>query len=336
MLAACGGADGASSGAVTVSEGATPTPTPTPTPTATPTPSPTPTPTPAATPASWAESAAALYDEAPDVTTCNAGVLKESVKADVLDRLNAIRALHGLSPVAYSSDDDAQSAQSALIMAANGELSHTPPTGWRCYSAPGATGASSSNLVGGTVSRYLDWSSEDDFLGMWMTELGGSNLGHRRWMLDPFLTATSYGRVSQEGSDGIRTDAASLKVFGFAGSFPAPDTVPDFVAYPQGDYPARYVDTSGYLSFSVIANKASRNGNGNVDFSKANITMTSSTASDAVTVSNISWDNVGYGIANNLQWRASSLRAGVTYTVRITGVSGAPQSDYSYSFRIVN
>ena len=54
----------------------------------------------------------------------------------------------------------------------------------------------------------------------------------------------------------------------------------------------------------------------------------------AMTVTDLSRDNDGYGLANNLQWRVSGPQTGVTYNVRITGVARAPQSEYSYSFRI--
>ncbi len=335
LLTACGGAEGGSGGAVTVPSGSSPTPTPSATPTPTPTPSSATVPTPAPTPTNWGEGVLALYDEPADVTTCTPGKLKASVKADFLARLNAIRSLHGLSPVVYANDDEEEVVQAALIMASNGQLSHTPPTNWRCYNAIGAAGAASSNLVGGTVSPYLDWSSEDDFLGMWLTELAGSNIGHRRWILDPFLGRTAYSRVSQEGADGIRTDAAAMKVFTFSTAEPIPANVPDFVAYPYGNYPARYVDKLGYLSFSAIASKTNRGGNGAVNFSNATVTMTTQIGTN-VQITNKTADNINYGVPNSLQWRATGLISGATYTVKISGIAGAPQSEYTYSFRIVD
>ena len=79
-------------------------------------------------------------------------------------------ALHGLAPVTYSDADDAQVAQSSLMMAANGALDHTPPNIWKCWTQVGYNGSSSSNLYGGTISPFLVWSTEDDFIAGWMTE----------------------------------------------------------------------------------------------------------------------------------------------------------------------
>lgn len=328
----CGGDGGGSggSGPVAVVPGPTPAPAPTPTPTATPAPAP----TPSASPTTWSAAAAALYDVQPDVAGCRAGTLKASVKAEFLARLNAIRALHQLPAVAYSDAEDAQEADSSLMMAVNKQLSHTPPASWTCYTASGAAAAGSSNLIGGWGTG-LGFSSEDEYLGLWLTEGGSASIGHRRWILDPFLGKTSYGRVAVVLPDGSRASAASMRVFNFTSGVPVPSGVPAFVAYPYGDYPARYFSLSSYLSFSAIASTTGAFGaNANVSFARATITVTG--PGGALTVSDVTSDNDGYGLANNVQWRVAGLQAGVAYTVRITGVTGAPQSEYSYTFRVVS
>jgi uncharacterized protein YkwD len=354
VLTGCGGGgeDNGSGTPVAVAPAPTPAPSPAPSPTPSapaPTPSPSPSPTPSVAipaapprPTSWAAGAAALYagGSAPNVPACQAGTLAQAVKDDVLLRMNAVRALHGLAPVTYNSADDAQVMQSSLMMAANGALDHTPPNTWKCWTQTGYDGSSSSNLYGGTISPYLIWSSEDDFIGGWLTEVNNllvDNVGHRRWMLDPFLTKIAYGRVAQVLSDGSRTDAATLKVFNFAGGSPAPSTVPAYVAYPQGDYPARWFDTRALLSFTVVANPASRgaSANASVSFSGATITVRDPSGT-SLGVSSVSFDNVGYGVPNNLQWKVAGLQQNVRYQVTIAGVvvSGATRS-YDYSFRIV-
>lgn len=333
VLAACGGGGGGG-GSSAIPPGPSGTATPTPSPTASPSPSPSPSASPSPAPTGWAAQAAALYDVVPDVATCRAGVLKASVKATLLANLNAIRALHRLPPVTYSDVEDAQEAESSLIMAANLALSHTPPTSWTCYSAAGAAGAGASNLIIGW-GNGLGFGSEDDQLAGWMNEGGSAQLGHRRWMLSPFLGKTSYGRVSTILADGTRVTAASLRVFSFAGGAGSVSGVPSFVAYPYGDYPVRYFRASDYLSFSAIANNGGSFGaNSNVRFSGATITVTG--PSGALAVSNVSSDNDGYGVANNLQWRVTGLQQNTSYTVRISGVTGAPQSEYTYTFRMVN
>ncbi|MEH3103911.1 MAG: CAP domain-containing protein [Sphingomonas phyllosphaerae] len=353
LLVGCGGggSDGASggtpTGGVQLAPAATPAPSPTPTPSPTPAPTPTPTPAPTPTPmpppvapsGGWAANAAALFSAQPDVAACRPGALVQSVRDDVLARLNAIRALHRLPAVTYSSADDEQATQAALMMAANGQLSHTPASSWKCYTTLGASGAGSSNLYGGLISPYLAYYTEDMYLGGWLTEtsnLVANNVGHRRWMLDPFLGKIAYGRVAQVLADGSRTDAAAMKVVSFTGGVSVPANLPPFVAYPYGDYPARYFDMSSLLSFTVIADTTQRGGaNATVDFSKAAIAV--SDGANALTVSNVSFDNVGYAVPNNLQFNVAGLKAGVSYTVTITrvGVRGTP-TDYSYTFRIVS
>ncbi|MBW6531099.1 CAP domain-containing protein [Sphingomonas sp. RRHST34] len=347
LLGGCGGGgDGGSSTASTpAAVVVTPAPAPAPSPTPSPAPQPTPSPTPvaldpaSAPPAgSWAARAAALFTSQPDVANCRPGMLADSVRADVLARLNAIRALHRLPAVTYSSADDEQATQAALMMAANGQLTHTPPADWKCYTDTGSTGAGTSNLYGGLISPYLAYYTEDMYLGGWLTEttnLVANNVGHRRWMLDPFLGKISYGRVAQVLADGSRTDAAAMKVVSFSGGVTVPGGLPPYVAYPYGDYPARYFDPAALLSFSVIADATRRGGaNAQVDYSRATVRV--SNGDTALTVSNISFDNTGYGVPNNIQFAVAGLANGVTYTVTIDGVSvrGQAQS-YSYTFRIV-
>ncbi|MEH3160032.1 MAG: hypothetical protein PGN08_14570 [Sphingomonas taxi] len=135
--------------------------------------------------------------------------------------------------------------------------------------------------------------------------------------------------------DGSRASAASMRVFNFSTTPPVPASVPDFVAYPYGDYPTRYFNTSAYLSFSVIAGRTGAFGaNASVSFARATVTVTG--PGGALAVSDVASDNDGYGVANNIQWHVAGLQAGTSYTVRISGVTGAAQTDYSYTFRIVS
>ncbi len=330
MLTGCGGSDGDSGGVVIPAPAPSPAPTPSPTPTPTPTPSPTPTPTPTPTPGSWSAAAAALFDVQPDIGACRAGTLKASVKADFLAALNDIRSRHGLAPVTYSNSEDEEEAQSSLMMAANVKLSHTPPTSWLCYSTAGANGAGTSNLIGGWGTG-LGFDSEDDLLAGWLREGGTPDLGHRRWILHPYLGKTSYGRVSALLPDGRRTTTASMRVFDFAGGTPTNISAPPFVGFPQGDYPRRYFALTDYLSFSVVP-PAGGGSARSVDFSAATISVQS--VAGPLTVTDVSSDNDGYGIANNMQWRVTGLQANVSYTVTISNIRNAPQASYNYAFRI--
>lgn len=327
LVAGCGGGGGGGSSGTVVA----PTPSPS---TVTPSPSPsTPAPSPSSSPlpTTWA-GVAGYYDVQPDIGGCRAGTLKDAVKTEFLARLNEIRARHGLAPVVYSTDEDVQQAESSLMMAANVALSHTPPTSWRCYTAGGSTAAGASNLIGGWGTG-LGFDSEDGLLAGWLREGGTAQLGHRRWILYPFLRKTSYGRVSGTLPDGRRATTASMRVFSFVSAGPAPSTVPPFVGFPQGDYPSRYFALSDYLSFSIVPSTTNNGADRSVDFSAATVSVRG--PSGDLPITDITRDNDGYGIANNIQWRVTGLAGNTGYTVTIAGVRGAPQASYSYNFRIV-
>lgn len=337
-LASCSGGGGGSNG------GGNPPPvaTPTPTPSATVTPSPTPTPAPSASPTpagtDFLSRAAALYSAPPDIAGCAAGTLHPAVITSVTNSLNTIRALHRLPPVVYSPSDEASAQQAALMMAANNALSHTPPTTWACYTASGSSGAGSSNLYGG-FGNGLGLLSEEQVLAGWMTDVNNlviDSVGHRRWLIDPFLGSFAYGRVAGRSPSSTRADAAALKVFNLAGPSGPAGTLPDIVAYPYEEYPARFFDTNALLSFSVIANKSSKFGtNATVNFSGATIAVRVRGGA-TLAVSKIAFDNDGYGLPNNLQWAVAGLTANTIYDVTISNVVVAGTArNYSYYFRIV-
>lgn len=332
IVAACGGGGASGSSAVAVVT------TPTPTPTGTPTPTPAATGTPTPTPTGFTAQAAALYATQPSISGCQAGQLSGSVTSALLADLNAIRALHRLPPVTYSTGDEAAAQAAALMQAANDTLSHTPPTSWKCYSSAGATGSGTSNLYGG-YGNGLSLISDDTILAGWLTEtnnLVADNVGHRRWLLHPFLGSIAYGRVAGASPTQTRADAAALKVFNNAGSNAASGALPAYVAYPFQDYPARYFSTASLLSFSVIASTSpNASANAQVNYANARVTVTQR-GGGAMAISKQSFDNQGFGLPNNLQFAVAGLQAGVVYDVTITGVvaNGATQS-YSYYFRIV-
>lgn len=272
----------------------------------------------------------ALYDTLPDVGTCDPGGLKDSEKQKALDILNEIRDLHGLEAVTYEDADDKYTEASALITAANGQLSHTPDNSWTCYTADGEEGSSKSNLYlsscGSTCSSTPD---TDDIIIAFLIDLGVDSLGHRRWVLDPFLSTTSYGRV-----DGEDWAGASLKVVNDTDA-DISNTNIEFVAYPYGSYPAAYFDTSFFLSFTVVHDLTSKWNNDDVDFSNADISVSDNRTRAELTVTDVSSNNTGYGVPNCLQWKVDNLQEQTTYTVTISNVNvGGAQRSYSYTFNL--
>ncbi|MDV3457449.1 CAP domain-containing protein [Sphingomonas sp. HF-S4] len=329
-LAACGGSGSDGGGTVVpppIDSGPTPSPITTPVPF----------PTPAPVPGDFFTAAASLYTTPPDITACQPGLLKPAVTSQVLQILNAVRALHRLPAVAYSAADEPAAQQSALMQAANAQLSHTPPASWRCFTQAGADASASSNLYGGTGAG-LGFYTDEQIIAGWLTEVQNivaENVGHRRWLLDPFLGSVAYGRVAGRYQTSSRADAAAIKVFDTAGPAGPAGPLPDFVAYPFEDYPARLFDASALLSFGVISNKTNKWGNTNVDFSNAAITVRARGGA-TLTVSRVTCDNQGYGLPNNVQFAVSGLQANTIYDVTIERVNvGGTQRSYSYFFRIV-
>lgn len=335
LLAACGSGGGdAGTASAPVAVVTAPTPTPTPSPTPTPAATPTPTPAPAAT--GFTASAAALYTAAPDIASCQPGQLSSQTTAAALASLNAIRALHRLPAVTYSQVDEAAAQQAALMQAANDQLSHTPPTSWKCYTSAGAAGSGSSNLYLG-YGDGLQFQTDEQILAGWLTDVNNvtaDNVGHRRWLLSPFLGTVAYGRVVGASPTQGRGDAAALKVFNNQGANPA-GTLPPFVAYPFEDYPARYFNTGALLSFGVVAGAANSAANAQVNFAAATVTV-QQRGGGTLAVSKQSSDNQGYGLPNNLQFAVAGLQLNTYYDVTITGVTGGgAKASYSYYFRIV-
>lgn len=261
-----------------------------------------------------------IYSAEPNVAECNAGSLKTSEKQKALDKLNQIRALHGLPGVDYDTSADAEVAAAALMMVANNALTHAPQTTDPCYSSTGLAGAQTSNLYMMSGNNTLSTDS-----GMpveaFLTDSGVSSLGHRRWLLDPFLASTAFGRV--DGTPQVSSTkamAAALKVIG-GGAANLTGTTFDYVAFPAGNYPSSLVDKSWFLSFSVVADrlvKANNNGS-HVDYSEANVEMFDG-ALNSMTVSSVSANYENYGLPNHLQWKVSGLANNTLYTVKINNV----------------
>jgi uncharacterized protein YkwD len=363
-LAACGGGAGDSatttpaakpssvptaSVTATVSPTAVASPTPSAAPTAsgqitaTPTKQPTATPltatatpvlaTPTSRPTVTPTAAGGLYQRQPVVANCDAGELNTAERNKVLDKLNAVRARHGLLPVTYDASDDAASAAAALYMVANKTLTHSP-SGGLCYSSEAATMAGSSNLYM-SYGYNTETSPSAEAIVAYLIDDNVASLGHRRWILSPFLAQITFGRVDGIPSGGSQKYMAStLRVMGDERKSLS-GMNQDFVAYPQGVYPASEFKTDWYLSFAAIASTSNAwdSGDKQVNYGGATITVTG--GGSTLIVSGVSANYDGYGMPNHLQWKVAGLKTGVTYTVKIAGVSvNGVQRDYSYTFSL--
>ncbi|MCK5742569.1 MAG: T9SS type A sorting domain-containing protein [Chlorobi bacterium] len=280
-----------------------------------------------------------LYDVNPDVSSCKAGELKDVEKMKILAEINKIRDLHGLPHVEYNYAYDNEAAQIALICAANGTLTHTPDAGMHCYSAEGYAGGITTNLYLASYSGTSLPASENSVVS-WMHDDPHQTLGHRRWIINPFVKYMSFGRVDGKPKSGGTWNVSAMSwhyVNNTDANISGLDK--DFVAYPYGNYPPYLVKKDWLLSFTVIADKTNKwKNNGNaVNYSNVSIEMTPEGGSKITIASgSYGWDFDGYGIPNCLKWQyPSTLKENITYTVDIKNVKvNGTSKDYSYQFKL--
>lgn len=275
-----------------------------------------------------------LYDRIPDLADCDEGSLKMSEKMKAVDYVNAIRRLHGLAPVIYRSDDDRAVAESALIMAANNVLTHEPSSNLSCWTREGAEASEESNLaIMSFTGTGQELATTEQMIDMFWKDTLVEDLGHRRWLLDPFLKFVSFGRVDRPASaGGLGVTAATMRIV-----YPERQDVSgssvDYVAYPYRDYPAELYNGDLMMSFSVVADRRVFRNNVNVDFRGARVEIVGQKG-ERVPVAGMLHDNLAYGLPNCLYWRAD-VRPGIRYAVRVSGVRVAGDvKSYEYWFTL--
>lgn len=173
------------------------------------------------------------YAEVPDPETHAPGALTQAAQADALIMLNFLRAVAGLSPASLNPIYSLRAQNGALLLAVNDELDHHPPQ------PAGMDGALyESALMGtslGNIAKFnwmrpeilidgVTYFARDD------GDLNLSELGHRRWLLNPHMAETGFGLANAESGmsyvcmyavDGGNADAAWEYV-----SWPAAEAFP--------------------------------------------------------------------------------------------------------------
>lgn len=192
-----------------------------------------------------------------DIASCVAGAPSEATQQATLDSVNYVRGLAGLGPVQLDARASAEAQAAALMMAANGELSHAPTRYWRCSTPDGIAGAGRSNLAMGTTgARAVTGYMHDD----------GSNnqaVGHRTWLLQPGLASIGIGSTPN-------TNAIAVFGDGVEYLHPAPEAIirwPNAGSFPTGLTPSRWSvtttaalqgDPAGWDKASVTITKEGR------------------------------------------------------------------------------
>jgi uncharacterized protein YraI len=253
--------------------------------------------------------------------TCTAGTTSAAFKASVIDRIAFYRAMAGVpSGVGLASDSSEADQRAALMFSRNNQISHDPPSSWACYTASGADAAGSSNIALGAYGVSA--------IDAYMKDAGGGNTaaGHRRWILYP--QTQSFGTGDVPAGNGYPS-ANALWVWDSNVGGPRPGTRDPYVAWPP----------AGYVPYQVVYPRWTFSYPG-ANFGSATVTVTLNGASVPVSIDSRTAN--GYG-ENTIVFRPNGLDANAswpnpgsdkTYTVRISGISGAGQSTFTYNVTI--
>jgi hypothetical protein len=179
----------------------------------------------------------ALADWTGSIDTCDPGTTSAEFRNHTLHRVNFFRALAGVPADVILNDEYNRKAQAAaLMMSANGRLSHTPSPDWQCYTADGSDGAFASNLFRGRGGIFaIDGHIED---------AGANNkaVEHRWWFLSPYLGQMGAGDALPTGGtiasahyvvDSSNTDPAMPREYV---AWPPPGFVPYQVVYTRWSF----------------------------------------------------------------------------------------------------
>ncbi|OTG89660.1 CAP domain-containing protein [Acinetobacter sp. ANC 3813] len=274
-----------------------------------------------------------------NINTCQAGVLAQKYKTEALNTLNDIRALHGLKPVAYDYTRDDEVMQAALITAANpkNDLTHYPEKTLPCYTEAGDKASQTSNIGLRWSSSQIVW--KNDFSDIQnvvisaMTEKYSSSIGHRRWLLNPFLTKVAVGAVISSSSP--FKEGSAMKVIYPSDSIKATTNTTGLIAYPYQNYPAKYFEKNVPLSMSIFYDQKALWNNSNVDYSQATLQVTERSSSALQTITKVAFDNKGSGLPNSIQFNFDTLSYNTTYDVKVSNVKvKGVATNYNYWFKV--
>ena len=188
---------------------------------------------------------------------CRPGDSSADLRTETLLRIGFYRAMAGVpSEIVEDAEMSRRAQAAALMMSAEGELTHHPDLDFACYSADGGRAAANSNLyLGRTGPSAIDGYIEDP-------GLRNIDVGHRSTILHPPTRNMGIGHVA--GADG-RYPANALWVFDedvFSDDYRTREA-DRFVAWPpRGFIPEPIV----YPRWSFAVNEA--------DFDRAEVTMT--------------------------------------------------------------
>lgn len=274
-----------------------------------------------------------VFDTEPSISSPYApGKVTDKALQAAVNRLNALRRIAGLPPVALDAAL-CENAQYGALLVAVSEFSHYPSKPADMSDAvfqAGQSATSSSNLsAGSTLIQAVDRLMEDDDAG------NISRLGHRRWQLNPTMGKVGFGYVRNPSS--IYRQFVAEKVFDRSGA----GCDYDFIGWPSsGNFPSSQFGKD--IPWSVTLNPEKYQ---TPNQSQLKVTLTHKadgqtwifsgsnyTAANSGAYFNV--DTGGYGVSNCIVFRPNGITSYQgTYTVKIDGLktrSGQDVTDFQY------
>ena len=136
------------------------------------------------------------YAERPDLKNFTLGALTDAAQADALALMNFIRNLAGLSDVTLDPLYVLRAQAGALVLAANDVLTHAPEQPESMNASLFDTAFAGASM--GNIAKF-NWMRPSiliDGVTYFTRDDGDANLGrlgHRRWLLNPAMSATGFG-----------------------------------------------------------------------------------------------------------------------------------------------
>lgn len=240
---------------------------------------------------------------------CDKGAVSQDGRDNALRQVNLYRWIADLPPVAEDAGKTGSAQSCALMMHANGQLSHTPPDKWKCYTADGAGAAGKSNISGGPGVFSVD---------LYMIDVGNeTTMGHRRWILSNSLGSIGLGSTSMY---------SCLYVIGGGGNAGKP-----WMAWPSpGLVPlqAMYVDAVNWSDVDAAGWTVQSD---SIELGAATVSVKEGGVDKPVTVNGL---GANYGSTSAVRFvpKGWKVEAGKTYDVTLGNVSQA----IAYSVTIVD
>ena len=228
-------------------------------------------------------------------------------RANALKMVNLQRFLAQLPEVVSDPARDQKAQQCALMMNANRQLSHMPPSNWSCYTDGGAEAAAMSNLASARGVEAVE---------LYMVDAEDPTaLGHRRWLLSLSLGPVGLGSTFEYSCLWVGGGSGTATRSWVAWPPPGPFPFEAFAPTSTGS-----LDSSGW---SVQSDS--------IDFSRAAVAVSDTGVNLPVSTFQLS-NAFGSAFAIGFTPLGWSAQPSHTYDVRVTGVT----PEINYAVEVVN